>query len=56
MFFYKHNVYKHTEAQISKKLSIFQEYFWASFFDINCENQLIALIVVLVSESAILAI
>ena len=22
-FFYKHNVYKHTEAQISKKLSIF---------------------------------
>ena len=23
VFFYKHNVYKHTEAQISKKLSIF---------------------------------
>ena len=23
VFFYKHNVYKHTEAQIPKKLSIF---------------------------------
>ena len=31
MFFYKHNVYKHTEAQISKKLSIFQAYFEAGF-------------------------
>ena len=24
MFLYKHNVYKHTEAQISKKISIFK--------------------------------
>ena len=24
MFFYKHNVYKHTEAQIPKKLTIFK--------------------------------
>ena len=37
-FFYKHNVYKHNEAQIPKKLSIFQAYFWASFLYINCEK------------------
>ena len=46
-FFYKHKVYKHTEAQISKKLSIFQACFWASFLYIKNENQLITLIVVL---------
>ena len=28
--FYKHNVYKHTQVQISKKLSISEAYFWAS--------------------------
>ena len=49
MFFYKRNVYKHTEAQISKKLSIFQAYFEAdlclklkhfraSYLYINCEK------------------
>ena len=27
MFFYKYHVYKHTEAQISKKLSISKAYF-----------------------------
>ena len=32
IIFYEHNVYKHTEAHIFKKLSIFQAYFWSSFF------------------------
>ena len=42
MFFYKHNVYKHTGAQI------FEAYFLASFLYINCENLLIAIMVVLI--------